>query len=63
MAKWKYNVRNGKVVYGKDRFRFYILYDLKISKNFVMEICLLRREGEGGNVNRKVFLRNQSLAS
>ena len=32
MVKWKWNVRNGKVIYGKEGFRFYILYDLKIDK-------------------------------
>ena len=52
MVKWKWNVRNGKVIYGKEGFKFYALYDLNIWQNFVMEICLLRKEGEGGNVSR-----------
>ena len=58
MGKWKRNVINGKVIYGKEWFRFYILYDPKIWQNFVMEICLLRREGEGANVSRQFLLRN-----
>ena len=58
MVKWKWNVRNGKVIYGKEGFRFYILYDLKIWQYFVMEICLLRIEREGGNVSRQFLLRN-----
>ena len=52
MVKWKWNVRNGKVIYGKEGFRIYILYDLKIWQNVVVEMCLLRIEGEGGNVSR-----------
>ena len=58
MVKWKWNVRIGKVIYGKEGFRLHILYDLKIWQNFVIEICLLRREGEGGNVSRQSLLRN-----
>ena len=52
MVKWKWNTRNGKVIYGKEGFRFYILYDLEILQNFTMEICLLRRKGEGINISR-----------
>ena len=52
MVKRRWNVRNGKVIYVKEGFKFYIWYDLKIRQNFVMEICLLRKEGEGGNVSR-----------
>ena len=52
MVKWKWNVRNGKVIYVKEGFRFYILYDLKNKQNFVMEIGLLRREEDGENISR-----------
>ena len=58
MVKWKWNVRNGKVIYVKEGFRFYILYDLKNKQNFVMEICLLRREEDGENISRQIPLRN-----
>ena len=58
MVKWKWNVRNGKVIYVKEGFRFYILYDLKNKQNFVMEICLLRREEDGENISRQILLRN-----
>ena len=36
MVKWKWNVRNGKVIYSKEGFRFYVLYNLKIWQTFVM---------------------------
>ena len=58
MVKWKWNVRNGKVIYVKEGFRFYILYDLKNKPNFVIEICLLRREEDGENISRQIPLRN-----
>ena len=43
-------IRYGRVTYGKEGFRFYILYDLKIGQNFEMEICLVRGEGGGGEI-------------
>ena len=43
-------IRYGRVTYGKEWFRFYILYDLKIGQNFEMEICLVRGEGGGGEI-------------
>ena len=33
-VKWKWNVRNGKVIYVKEGSRFYILYGLKIWPKF-----------------------------
>ena len=56
MAKQKWNVKNGQVIYGKEEFRLYILYDLKFRQNFVMEICLLRREREGGDIRRQLMM-------
>ena len=47
-----------EIIYGREDFRFYILYDRKNWQNFEMQICLLRREGEGGNISRKNLLRN-----
>ena len=46
MVKWKLNVRNGKVIYGKEGFRFYILYNLNYWQNFAMKICLSGGRGK-----------------
>ena len=37
-------VRGLRVIYGKEGFRFYILYGPKIWQNFEIKICLLRGE-------------------
>ena len=57
MVKWKYN-RSGRVIYGKEGFRFYISDDLKNWQQFEMEICLLRKDGGRGNISRYILLRN-----
>ena len=36
----------------------FTLYGLKNWQNFEMKICLLRREGEGGNISMQVLLKN-----
>ena len=57
MVKWKYN-RSGRVIYGKEGFRFYISDDLKNWQQFEMEICLSRMDGGRGNISRYILLRN-----
>ena len=49
-------IRRGRVTYGKERFRMYIFYGLKISQNFEMEIF----KGKMGrrNISRKIILKN-----
>ena len=57
MLKGKYN-KSVRAIYGKEGFRFYTLYDLKNWQKFEMEICLLRKDREGGNISSQILLRN-----
>ena len=57
-CKWKQNVRMEKLFMVKKGLDFTFYIYLKIWQNFVMEICLLRSEGERGNINREFLLRN-----
>ena len=47
-------IRRGRVTYGKERFRMYIFYGLKISQNFEMEI-FKGKMGRGGILAEKLF--------
>ena len=49
-------IRRGRVTYGKERFRMYIFYGLKISQNFEMEI--FKGKMGRGNISRKIILKN-----
>ena len=49
-------IRRGRVTYGKERFRMYIFYGLKISQNFEMEI--FKGKMGRGNISRKILLKN-----
>ena len=51
-------VRSRSVVDGKEGFRFYIWYGRKVWQNFEMEICLLREDGDTGDISRQTLLRN-----
>ena len=42
--------RSGGVIYGKDRFRIYIFYGLRISQNF--EIEFFKGERGRGNISK-----------
>ena len=61
MVKWKWNIRSGRGIYGKKWFRFYILYDLKNWQHSEIEIFMLRKEGEKGNISRQTLLRNSKV--
>ena len=39
-------IRNVRVINGKERFRFYIFYCLKIWQNFEMEVFLVKERGQ-----------------
>ena len=61
MVKWnaiQSKIRSGRVIYGKEGFRFFILHGPKNWQNFEMEICLLRRKEEGENISRQILVRN-----
>ena len=53
--------RSGGVIYGKDRFRMYIFYGLKISQNFEIEFC----KGERGreNISKQLLLKMSKVVS
>ena len=48
-------IRRGRVTYGKERFRMYIFYGLKISQNFEMEI--FKGKMGGGNIWQKNYFK------
>ena len=49
-------IRRGRVTYGKERFRMYIFYGLKISQNFEMEN--FKGKMVRGNISGKILLKN-----
>ena len=53
---------NVRVINGKERFRFYILFCLKVWQNFEMEVCLLKGRG-GANISRQILLKCEQSVS
>ena len=52
-----YSVKlNVKVINGKERFTFYILFCLKVWQDFGIEVCLLKGR-VGGNISRQILLK------
>ena len=53
--------RSEGVIYGKDRFRIYIFYGLKISRNFEIEFC--KGERGRGNISKQLLLKMSKSVS